>query len=115
MTKRMMKAIKIVSRILLDIGRVLGDAVDIRAQAAQAFVQFFVTAIDLVNIVDFRRPAGDQGSDDQGDAGADVRADEPFAEETSRAAYDDAMRITLGEYWRPFARAYPSRGGVGHK
>ena len=50
------------------------DPFDIGAELAEPCVQVLVTPLDLANVVDDAFALGDEGGNDQGHAGANVRA-----------------------------------------
>src|SRR5688572_8154200 len=49
-----------------------GDALDARAELAQALVDALVAAVDLADVADLRASLGAQGRDEHRHAGADV-------------------------------------------
>ena len=72
-------------------------------QCLEAFIDGFVAAVDLVDIVDNAFPFGGEGGDQQGDAGTDI----------GRAHFDAAQLMAGGCCGgrRP-ASAYPGRAAA---
>lgn len=71
-----------------------GCAFDGSAKGAEFFVDAFVSAVDLTNIIDRGSAFGAECSDEERHAGADVGGFEARAQEFALSCDDDAVRVT---------------------
>lgn len=71
-----------------------GCAFDGSAKGAEFFVDAFVSAVDLTNIIDRGSAFGAECSDEERHAGADVGGFEARAQEFALSCNDDAVRVT---------------------
>ncbi len=71
-----------------------GSAFDGSAKGAEFFVDAFVSAVDLTNIIDRGSALGAECSDEERHAGTDVGGFEARAEEFALSCDDDAVRVT---------------------
>src|SRR5207247_723190 len=69
------------------------DALDVRAERAQALVDALVAAVDLADVPDRRGSLGAEAGDQHRHARADVGARQPLTVEPGRAADHGPVRV----------------------
>src|SRR4051812_44901020 len=70
-----------------------GDALDVRAEIAQALVDALVAAIDLSDVADLAATLCTEGGQEHRHSGTDVRRLDALAAQAPRARDDRAVRI----------------------